>query len=387
MTASSRTAGPPSASSSSSGPKVAGALAVGAMATAAMFTAVISGAISGSQTAAVTVSLAGMLVQANQACVVGGTVAGLDPDQAGYAGQIVSATFALSGENEVVAHVALMVAFTESGLRDLGPEAGDDGSLGLFQQRAGEGWGTPAEELDAADATAMFVHHLLGLAGWSTMSPWVAAQTVQRSAFTGQPSAANGFSSVVGGNYRRNWGLAGLILLGVVADGNDAGACGQGVPGGVVGSATAHGLPAGYAVPAGTGPQHARVVAYAIDQLGKPYVWAASGPDAFDCSGLTMAAWATVGIPLLHYTGDQQNEGVAVTAGTLMAGDLVLVPGSDSPGPGLAGHVGVYLGYGLVLSAIDPQMGVAVQSWQTFIGGGLIALRDPDPGDAGASND
>ena len=47
----------------------------------------------------------------------------------------------------------------------------------------------------------------------------------------------------------------------------------------------------------------------------------------------------------------------------------------------IAGHVGLYLGFGLVLSAIDPQMGVAVQSWQTFVSGGLTALRDPDPSD------
>ena len=94
-----------------------------------------------------------------------------------------------------------------------------------------------------------------------------------------------------------------------------------------------------------------------------------------------MAAWATVGVTLLHYTGDQQGEGVDVTEATLMAGDLVLVPGSDSPGPGIAGHVGIYLGYGLVESAIEPQLGVAVQTWQTFTAGGLDALRNPDPAD------
>ena len=92
-----------------------------------------------------------------------------------------------------------------------------------------------------------------------------------------------------------------------------------------------------------------------------------------------MAAWATAGIALAHYTVSQQNEGVAVAPGQLQAGDLVLVPGSDSPGPGLAGHVGIYLGYGLVLSAIDPAMGVAVQTYQVFVSGGLDALRNPDP--------
>jgi cell wall-associated NlpC family hydrolase len=94
-----------------------------------------------------------------------------------------------------------------------------------------------------------------------------------------------------------------------------------------------------------------------------------------------MAAWVTAGVTLDHYTVSQQSEGVAATVSDLMAGDLVLTPGSDSPGPGEAGHVGIYLGYGLVESAIDPQMGVEVQSWQTFISGGLDALRDPAPAD------
>jgi len=82
----------------------------------------------------------------------------------------------------------------------------------------------------------------------------------------------------------------------------------------------------------------------------------------------------------LHFTGDQQHEGVSVTASTLTPGDLVLTPGSDPPGPGVAGHVGLYIGDGLVLSAIDPQLGVAVQSWSTFVSGGLLGLRDPAPG-------
>jgi cell wall-associated NlpC family hydrolase len=270
-----------------------------------------------------------------------------------------------------------MVADTESGLRNLGPEPANDGSLGLFQQRSIEGWGTPAQELNPADATGMFVQRLLAVPGWATLTPWVAAQDVQRSAFDGHPSAANGGSSVVGGNYQHHWPVAGRLLAQVLGNGNAPGSCGQGVRGGEVGPTSAHGLPVGYTVPAATGPLHARVVSYVIAQLGRPYVWGAAGPDAFDCSGLTQAAWAAVGVPLLHYTGDQQNEGQAITPSQLTAGDLVLVPGSDSPGPGLAGHVGVYLGYGLVASAIDPQMGVAVQSWQTFVSGGLTALRDP----------
>jgi peptidoglycan DL-endopeptidase CwlO len=304
-----------------------GVIVVAAITTVVMFTTVIGGAMSGAQSTALTVSLAAVMVQASEACVIGGTVAGLDAGQAGYADDIVSAAFAVSAENEAAARVALMVALTESGLRDVGPQGGNDGSLGLFQQRATQGWGTSAQELDPAAATAMFVHRLLGVPGWSKLAPWVAAQDVQRSAWTGDPSAANGGSTAVGGNYRRNWPASGGILLGVVADGNAAGMCGQGVADGVVGAPGAHGLPAGYSVPAGTGARHAKVVAYTLAQLGKPYVWAAAGPSAFDCSGLTMAAWATVRVQLQHYTGDQQNEGQPVSQAVLMAGDLVLVPG------------------------------------------------------------
>jgi cell wall-associated NlpC family hydrolase len=330
------------------------------------FVPVIGGAIAGDQGAEIGWSLSALLLAAGQACVVEGPVGGLGSQQAVNAGQIVSSAFALSGEDALVARMALMVAWTESGLTNLGPRPGNDGSLGLFQQR---GWGTPQQEMDPALATGMFVHALLAVSGWRRLPPWVAAQEVQRSAF------------VDGSNYRVNWALAGELLARVLANGNQPGSCGQGVPQGVTGPASAHGLPIGYTVPADTGPAHAVVVAWARAQLGKAYVWGAAGPESFDCSGLTLAGWATVGVRLVHYTVDQQSEGVAITATQLMAGDLVLVPGSDSPGPGEAGHVGLYLGDGLVESAVDPAAGVVVQSWQTFVSDGLIALRDPDPAD------
>jgi cell wall-associated NlpC family hydrolase len=90
-----------------------------------------------------------------------------------------------------------------------------------------------------------------------------------------------------------------------------------------------------------------------------------------------MMAWAQAGIALDHYTVSQEEEGLKVLSGQIVAGDLVLVPGDDAPGPGLPGHVGIYLGDALVLSAVDPQYGVIVQSWATFTGGGLDAIVDP----------
>jgi hypothetical protein len=308
------------------------------------------------------------LVELAQSCAISGPVRGLSGEQAANAEVVVSTAMADAAEDLLAARVALMVAYTESGLRDLGPQPGNAGSLGLFQQRTSQGWGSASEELNPAQATAMFVSRLLRLSGWRSRPPWLAAQAVQRSLFAD------------GRNYRANWSRSGALLAAVLANGNAPGGCGQGPAGGLVGFPNSHGLPPGYAIPAGTPPGHGAAVAFALAQLGHPYVWGASGPAAFDCSGLTQKAWAVAGVPLRHYTVDQLHEGQPVAPALAVPGDLVLVPGSDPPGPGLPGHVGIYLGDGLVVSAVDRQLGVAVQSWQAFTSGGLNAVVDPAPG-------
>ncbi|HZC27555.1 MAG TPA: NlpC/P60 family protein, partial [Actinopolymorphaceae bacterium] len=99
------------------------------------------------------------------------------------------------------------------------------------------------------------------------------------------------------------------------------------------------------AYPAGAGRLRAEVALdAALSQLGVPYVFAAAGPDSFDCSGLTMWAYAKAGIDLYHYTGTQATQGVRVTASLLLPGDLVLF-GSDIH------HVGMYLGAGYMINA------------------------------------
>jgi cell wall-associated NlpC family hydrolase len=134
-------------------------------------------------------------------------------------------------------------------------------------------------------------------------------------------------------------------------------------------------LPVGYVVPDGADPAERVAVEYALAQLGKRYVWGAAGPDAFDCSGLTMMAWTTAGTPLAHYTVDQLAEGTAVAdLASISPGDLVLVPGSDGT-LAAPGHVGLYIGAGLVESAADPAEGVIVSSWSAFTGGGLSGVR------------
>jgi cell wall-associated NlpC family hydrolase len=91
----------------------------------------------------------------------------------------------------------------------------------------------------------------------------------------------------------------------------------------------------------------AKVIEYARAQLGKPYVWGAEGPDAFDCSGLTMMAYRTVGISLPHYAADQWNSLPRVLPGQEQPGDLVFFE-MKPDGPG---HVGIFIGNGQMIEA------------------------------------
>jgi Cell wall-associated hydrolases (invasion-associated proteins) len=96
----------------------------------------------------------------------------------------------------------------------------------------------------------------------------------------------------------------------------------------------------------------AAAVAFAKAQVGKGYRYATSGPDTFDCSGLTAAAWQQAGVGLAHYSGAQYQETMRIGAGDLQPGDLVFY------GPGGSQHVEIYIGGGMVVSASNPSSGV-----------------------------
>ncbi|HVT21894.1 MAG TPA: C40 family peptidase [Mycobacteriales bacterium] len=82
----------------------------------------------------------------------------------------------------------------------------------------------------------------------------------------------------------------------------------------------------------------------AMAKLGQPYVWAAAGPDTFDCSGLVRWAYGKAGLSLLHYTGYQWNQGKLVPPRDVLPGDLILFYKRLS-------HVGIYLGSGWMINA------------------------------------
>ncbi len=93
------------------------------------------------------------------------------------------------------------------------------------------------------------------------------------------------------------------------------------------------------------------VVAYAMQELGTPYVWGGAAPGGFDCSGLVMWAYAQVGVSLPHSSYAQYDYGVPVSVDALEPGDLVFFDG--------LGHVGMYIGGGQFIEA--PHTGAFVQ--------------------------
>jgi len=121
---------------------------------------------------------------------------------------------------------------------------------------------------------------------------------------------------------------------------------------------------------AGTGAASGRaqaVVNYALAQVGKPYRMGGAGPDAFDCSGLAMAAYRTIGISLPHSASAQAGFGTPVSLADLAPGDLLFF---YSP----IHHVGIYIGNGQMVHASTPASGVKVSGIEApFVGARRLA--------------
>ena len=102
------------------------------------------------------------------------------------------------------------------------------------------------------------------------------------------------------------------------------------------------GVPGSFVAPAGV---RGAAMTAALAQRGKPYLWAGAGPDSFDCSGLILYAYALAGMPgLPHSAAAQAAMGVPVAQSDLQPGDLVYF---DNP----VGHIGIYVGNGLMVDA------------------------------------
>ncbi|MER6571881.1 NlpC/P60 family protein [Streptomyces sp. NPDC001093] len=114
-----------------------------------------------------------------------------------------------------------------------------------------------------------------------------------------------------------------------------------------------------------------KALAFARAQIGKPYVWGAIGPDSYDCSGLTQAAWRAAGVTLPRTTYDQVNAGTTVSLADARPGDLVFFYDDIS-------HVGIYIGNGMMIHA--PKPGAYVREESIYYGGESIIHSVVRPG-------
>ena len=296
-------------------------------------------------------------------CGAGGTgqtvgPVSLDAEQMGHARTVVTVT---AGRQLPVraAVIATATAYTESRLRNSAVQSDHD-SEGLFQQRVSIY--TEAVAIDPVRATNAFLDRLTVVSNWDTVPIGEASHAVQGSGYpervqpnvalarqlVGQfwPAAASP-PVLTGSSPAGTGGEAGSALDarpaicagagGAIPVGDIIGPYGSNVAGTTT-------IPAGLVI--NGSPRGIVAVRYALAQLGKPYVWAAAGPDAFDCSGLTMAAWAAAGVALPHQAAAQTGSGVPSPSNLsqAVAGDLVMIPGADGTAA-RPGHVGLVAGY------------------------------------------
>jgi cell wall-associated NlpC family hydrolase len=108
-----------------------------------------------------------------------------------------------------------------------------------------------------------------------------------------------------------------------------------------------------------TGPQLTAALRAAESRRGLPYTWGATGPAAFDCSGLVQWAFAQAGVSMPRVAADQARAGPAVPVSQLQPGDLLFYH-TDPTDPGYISHVAIYLGNGWMIQAPQPGMDVQV---------------------------
>lgn len=270
--------------------------------------------------------------------------------------------------------VALATALQESGLRNL--NHGDRDSLGLFQQRPSQGWGSAYQVRDPVHASTKFYEGLLKVPGWQSMTVTQAAQAVQKSGFPDayakweplaaalQKTLAKSLSQDGGSSTGSDKGdgknedepsgdQPSAECPGTNAD--EDGAAFSPIPAGPV--------PKGYKIPADAPKSVRTAIRWGLGQLGTPYQWGGDctdprGQDPMgrcDCSSLMQAMYKAGGVSLSRTTYTQVKEGKAVSVKALKPGDLLFTRGTSQAPE----HVGMFIGGGLILQA--PKTGDVVK--------------------------
>ncbi|MGY5134634.1 C40 family peptidase [Streptomyces nigrescens] len=267
--------------------------------------------------------------------------------------------------------VALATALQESGLRNL--DYGDRDSLGLFQQRPSQGWGTAQQARDPVHASTKFYEGLLKVSGWQSMTIAQAAQAVQASGFPDAYAKWEPLATALQKAIAKNLPAKG-------DSGKDAqpevssGRCGTGGDGSGFGPTPAGSVPKGYKIPADAPKPVRTAIRWGLGQLGTAYQWGGSctdprGQDPMgrcDCSSLMQASYKAGGVSISRTTYTQVKEGKAVSVNALKPGDLLFTRGTAA----VPEHVGMFIGQGLILQA--PKTGDVVKistlaSWRPDI--------------------
>ncbi|GAU70731.1 lipoprotein [Streptomyces sp. NBRC 110611] len=251
--------------------------------------------------------------------------------------------------------IAVATAMQESRLRNL--NYGDRDSLGLFQQRPSQGWGTAQQIRDPVYASEQFYKHLLKVNGWEQMAVTQAAQAVQKSGFPDAYAQWEGLATALQKAIAKTFPSAGKDTT---KDKDKESApratgCAAAKDGSSYGRIPEGSVPKGYAIPKDADPKARKAIDWAMHQLGTLYQWggsctAAHGPDPMgrcDCSSLMQQAYAHAGITLTRTTYTQVSEGKAVSPESIKPGDLIFSRGTASRPE----HVGMALGEGLVIEA------------------------------------
>jgi cell wall-associated NlpC family hydrolase len=277
--------------------------------------------------------------------------------------------------------VALATALQESGLRNLTYR--DRDSLGLFQQRPSQGWGTASEILDPVHASTSFYTALEKVSGWQSMTVTQAAQAVQQSGFADAYAKWEPLATALQKAIAPLLVQAGGTSPSSSSSGTSstppstAGGCSSEGDGSGFGTIPPGAVPAGYTIPADAPAQAQTAIRWAMGQLDTPYQWGGSctnshGADPMgrcDCSSLMQQAYKAAGVTLTRTTYTQVTEGKPVSVDALQPGDLVFTAGSDGTAAN-PGHVGMYMGSGLIINA--PHTGAVVSieslaSWKSQI--------------------
>jgi cell wall-associated NlpC family hydrolase len=252
-------------------------------------------------------------------------------ESGGGFGPMTSMLGSASGPQGYLSEVGLGQVLAQNGTDTVAEAQANDVVAGAFRQQAHDLLAAEQADLRAARHLKLAVQ-----AAVARQQAYVLASRAKRNSLTSQLADAQAHAAAL-----RSARQAVLAAEASAVAAKAATAAGAEGPTAVPSWARSSGAPASQGDVAAN---------WALTQLGKPYQWGAAGPGSYDCSGLTMEAWARAGVSLLHYTGYQWDEGPHVPLDELQRGDLLFYATNNSD-PSTIHHVGIYIGNGMMVDA------------------------------------